>query len=298
MFYLNEDKKNQTTLFNQREGGKSFSLLMFFYVLVSFFVQTILLFFTEQNSFLYLAVCSLLSSVCIGFVVIYQTKIKKRTVKILALNKFKTHALLPTLLLSLGMFFGLGFVNLKFFEILSKIGVNVKTPTIIMDNFWQFTYFSLTLAILPAIFEELFFRGLVLSALEGHKTIVKAVSVGLLFALYHCSLAQFFYQFIYGFALSLIAIKFKSIIPCIIAHFLNNFAVIFLEYFKINIDLYNVLYILLGALALIVFAIYMGLLFKKDKTCKRSEEKIYSLYLYSIFGIFICLLMIVSALFV
>ena len=50
-----------------------------------------------------------------------------------------------------------------------------------------------------------------------------------------------------------LAIKAKSVLPCLVAHFINNFAILLLEYLKVSIDLYNGVTIALGLMLLAVF---------------------------------------------
>lgn len=299
MYYQNKNEQ-AVEPFDLKQGGLSFSFLMAFYVIITFFVQTILLLVTKNTSVLYLAICSTLSSLAILGVIIYQCKIKKQTLKVLSVNKFSLKSLIPTLLLCVGMFLGLGFVNIKFSEIMGKLGVNVSQPTIPLNNIWQFLLFTITLAILPAIFEEVFFRGLLLNSLKGHGTITKVVTVGICFALYHCNLGQFVYQFIYGVAFCLLALYAKSTLPCIIAHFINNFVIILFEYLGIYIDLFNPILIAIGIVALIGFIVFTCVLNQiKEKSSKQeNQRKMTDFYVrYGLLGVFICVLMIVTSLF-
>ncbi len=300
--YYNNKRENVIEPFDAKQGGLSFSFMMAVYVIIAFFVQAILQAVTEDTSVLYLAISSILSLIAIAIVLVYQCWFRKYTIKVLSINKFKVKSLLPTLLLCLGMFLGLGFVNLKFSQIMADLGVKIPQTTIPLHNFGQFLLFTLTLAILPAIFEELFFRGLLLSSLDEHGNITKVIAVGLCFALYHCNLGQFFYQFIYGVAFCLLALYAKSVIPCIIAHFINNFVIILCEYLGIYIDLFNPIFIAIGLVALVGFIVITCLLNKtlKGKENKKLSKKgIVEFYiLYGILGILICALMIITSLFV
>ncbi len=300
MYYQNKSEQ-VVEPFDLKQGGLSFSFLMAFYVIITFFVQSILMLVTENISVLYLAICSILSSLAIVGVILYQCKLKRQTIKVLSINKFSLKAFIPTILLCLGMFLGLGFVNIKFSEIMTDLGVQISQPIIPLNNIWQFLLFTLTLAVLPAIFEELFFRGLLLNSLKGHKTITKVVAVSICFALYHCNLGQFIYQFVYGVAFCLLALYANSTLPCIIAHFINNFAIILFEYLGIYIDLFNPIFIAIGLVALIGFFVFTCVLNKiKEEQANKQEtqRKITEFYvLYGLLGIFICVLMIVTSLF-
>ena len=98
-------------------------------------------------------------------------------------------------------------------------------------------YFFLGLfifALLPAIAEELIFRGIIQTSLstryKGFTTIIIST---LLFVLMHGSLNQTIYQFVVGIMLSYLALVGGSIIYSIILHFLNNALVVVFSCFDI-----------------------------------------------------------------
>ena len=297
MFYSSENN-----LTSQQQGGKAFSLMIAIYVLLAFVVQAILLSFTTQESFVYIAVCSCLSSLAILVAVISQTKLKRCTYKALNINKFNLKAVLPAVLLGTGMFLGLGFVNIALIQGLNNLGINVSSPNVVLNNVWQLLFFTTTLALLPAVFEELFFRGLFLTSLKGQSVISKTLMVGLFFALYHMNLGQFVYQFIYGSALCLLTIYAKSILPAIITHFLNNFSVIIFTYLKIQIDLFSPLLIVFGLVCFSLFLIFVILGLRKDKninlnkSAKLGVKEVF--FPYGILGVLVCTIALIGAILV
>lgn len=287
----------QTYPLMQTDGGMSFAILMVGYILISFLVQAILLLFTQSTSALYLALCACLSPLSILLVILYQAKYKRHTFSILSVNKFDAKHLIATLLLSVGMFLGLGFVNIAFAQFVENLGLNVSSPQIPLDTPLQFVIFVITLAVLPAIFEEMFFRGLLLTSLNGEKMIGKILTVSLCFALYHCSISQFIFQFIYGVAFCLLAIISKSIIPCIISHFLNNFFVLLFNYLKIDIDLTNIALIVIGMVALIGYGLicYLNIRKMPKQNIPKKGQKAFYLP-FGLFAICMCLFVLLSAL--
>lgn len=81
----------------------------------------------------------------------------------------------------------------------------------------------LVVALMPAIGEELLFRGFVMGTLKNKCTGVIAVLVTtLLFAAYHMSLIKLFTIGIIGFGLTYAAYKSGSIVTSMCMHFLNN----------------------------------------------------------------------------
>jgi membrane protease YdiL (CAAX protease family) len=194
------------------------------------------------------------------------------------------------------MFFGLAFINIVFADFIENLGINAPTPNIPLNTPFELVIFILTIAVLPAIFEELMFRGLLLTSLNGQGNLAKILTVALCFACYHCSVTQFFYQFIFGIFLSVLAIYSKSVIPCIITHFINNFVVLILTYFKVEIDLTNILYIAIGIVALVIFIIVCVPKVLKYSTTDNGQGLKEFYIPYGLFGIIACLVLALSSL--
>lgn len=80
-----------------------------------------------------------------------------------------------------------------------------------------------TVALLPAIFEELTDRGLAMQMFKGiEDEKVVMVLMALLFSLAHQNITQTGYTFVGGLVFAYLALKTKSIIPGMIIHFINN----------------------------------------------------------------------------
>jgi sodium transport system permease protein len=81
----------------------------------------------------------------------------------------------------------------------------------------------LLVALTPAICEEALFRGVVLRGLATRLAPSAAIAVtGLLFGLFHLDLYRLFPSTVLGVLLSWLALTTGSLVPSIIAHFLNN----------------------------------------------------------------------------
>jgi uncharacterized protein len=78
-------------------------------------------------------------------------------------------------------------------------------------------------ALVPAICEEILYRGFALRLLQRTKTIwVSILITGIIFGLYHLRLSQFIPLATIGIFLGWITIRSGSIIPAVVAHFVNN----------------------------------------------------------------------------
>jgi sodium transport system permease protein len=87
----------------------------------------------------------------------------------------------------------------------------------------QLISYLFAFALLPAICEELAFRGFLLCGLKRRFRPRSAVLVGaFLFALYHMNAFLFMPAFFLGVALGLVTVRSKSLLPAISLHFLHN----------------------------------------------------------------------------
>jgi len=78
-------------------------------------------------------------------------------------------------------------------------------------------------ALVPAMCEEILFRGVLARALGRQRSIVLAAAIsGAVFAAYHLSLVQALPTLTLGFLLAVIAIRADSVVPTMLAHALNN----------------------------------------------------------------------------
>ena len=287
MYYDNEFK-NFEYLNSPNGGGITFALMTVAFVLISFFGQAIVGAIFGTANATYTLICSCFPALTFLLVILlFKSYTKKPLLKIVGANKFNWLYVVLAVVVSASMLFGLGFVNDAFVNLLNKWGANIDGVNVPLDNVGQLLVCILTFALLPAVFEEFFFRGLLLNCLKGVKPIYAILTVGLCFALYHCSLAQLLYQFVYGAVLTALAIACVSVIPCIIAHLLNNLTVILLEYFRASINLYNPLYIVFGILALLTVCVFTVFAIKKKKA--EQTAKVRGFYAFACVGFFVCL---------
>lgn len=81
----------------------------------------------------------------------------------------------------------------------------------------------IVIGIIPALTEELFFRGLVLDGFKNNYSKRKAIIISaLLFGIIHLNPWQFYSGFIFGLIAAWICIKTNSILLCLFIHFFNN----------------------------------------------------------------------------
>ena len=124
-------------------------------------------------------------------------------------------------------------------------------------------------AIVPAVCEEMMFRGYVLTAFENKFKPKTAILISAcLFGIYHTSIVRFFATAFLGYVICYVAHKSKSLLPGMIMHFINNaisvislyypdkFWGLFLSFLGKSFSLVDiVIFILMG-----VFLLYAGYL--------------------------------------
>jgi membrane protease YdiL (CAAX protease family) len=132
---------------------------------------------------------------------------------------------LIALMLIFGLMFSLSYINeyvVKFFEL---FGYQQREEGDYLPNLsggWL-ALAIFVIAVIPAVVEETFFRGLILTGCRRGTGDIRAIFiVGLLFALYHNSPEQTVYQFICGCLFAFLAIRAGSYLPCVLIHFINN----------------------------------------------------------------------------
>jgi membrane protease YdiL (CAAX protease family) len=88
----------------------------------------------------------------------------------------------------------------------------------------------IALAILPAIAEELVFRGVLARSLAPHGAVLAVVASAIAFSLYHIDRSQMVGTFPLGLALGVLAVRSGSVVPGMITHLLNNAIVLVLAH--------------------------------------------------------------------
>lgn len=151
----------------------------------------------------------------------------------------------------------------------------------------------ISLVILPAVCEELLFRGLIFQGLKKHGKSFAIILSSVMFSIYHMSLSQTIYPILIGLLLGVIMYYEENIYYCIAVHLTNNFLSLTLSYFKISLVFnhwsYFILAVMLAAIfisAILYFALKNNNSQPKQKPTKAEiKYLIFSLALMSIFWI-------------
>lgn len=162
--------------------------------------------------------------------------------------------------------YGITFLN----YLMSFLNIRMTTP----DFSLQFSFggnllLILTTCVAAPIFEELLFRGLILTALKRFGNMFAIIITSLLFALAHGNLPQTVPVFFLSMVLCYVALRSKSLLPTITIHFINN-AIAMLFTFLQGVDGVWIISLLFD-IAVILFALIT--LFKKRKQIKTYIQK-------------------------
>ena len=116
-------------------------------------------------------------------------------------------------------------VQFAFIDLFANVGPK-GNGNLTINGWGQFFMCVFAMCLLPAVIEELLFRGVVFKSLKVHGQIIAIVISALLFAVYHLSLSQFIYQFILGLIFASVYNATGNLFYSMILHFINNFFVV------------------------------------------------------------------------
>ena len=127
-------------------------------------------------------------------------------------------------------FLGLGRVSDFFVTILNSIGYTSVTSGIQVDSFGKLLMYTILIGIMPALCEELLFRGLVLNGLARYGKNLAVFGSAFFFMIMHGNPDQTVHQFILGVIFGYIVYYTGNIWITIIIHFCNNFFVLLINF--------------------------------------------------------------------
>ena len=162
----------------------------------------------------------------------------KDTAKEFRIRSISFKSILFSIIIGFGVYFLIAYTSGVFSAILTYFGAE-GVPTSEPINYSHFTVpmFFLTVllsAILPAICEEFLHRGMLLGTSSKYGVKFAIVTSSLAFGFLHMNINQCFYAVLIGLFLGYLCIYTRSIVPCIIIHFMNNFLNVFFDFCYVN----------------------------------------------------------------
>ena len=166
---------------------------------------------------------------------------------------------------------------------IEKMGVGVDvTETLGVFNYsgvLSTILIFLQVAIVPAIFEELFVRKGIIGVTKRKGAIFAVVVSSLIFATIHMNVSQFIFAFLVGILFGIIRVKTNKLYPTMVLHFINNgFAIIEALFYDhmIFMQIFTYFNILLNAVGfcLLIYMAYNKFMELKDKeSIQKFKEK-------------------------
>lgn len=186
------------------------------------------------NQIWYMILCLLVAP--IGFCSVYLIYNKVAKISYRAINlrpKISWKTTLICLAIAIVALFGIQYFISCMDFVLVNIGYKLDLLGLPLDNVGWLVVNVLLVALLPAIFEEIIFRGIILQGLR--KTLSDSMAIvlsALMFAIMHTSLQQFIYPFLLGLILAWVATRTGSTFASMIIHFTNNFLVVLIAFIQ------------------------------------------------------------------
>ena len=297
-----QDQRNKKGLFGELTAGKTsglaYSLAAVLPVVLSFVFLIVISAcgLTEkagyETSEWYLYCSYILPQLSFAIVAVWYLRRTATPVSVVVKNqKCRPKYFLVAVALQVGLLC-LSELNALFLELLGKFGYEdggINLPS--MDGF-GFIGVLFAVAVLPAVFEEITFRGVLLKGMRSFGVWGSVLLCGGLFSLYHQNPAQTLYQFCCGAAFALVAIRSGSVLPTVLSHFINNAAILVLT--KYNIAEFSTpVFISVMSVSVLCLIASLGYLIFIDKTKPEREEdkrERKGFLVYALVGIALCAL--------
>ncbi|MBE7085221.1 MAG: CPBP family intramembrane metalloprotease [Clostridiales bacterium] len=320
IFNNTEKQKNNAPLLGQptraKGAGFAFSLSSVLGTALLFVAMIILGIFglakegyNKTDWYVYL--CYILPQVASVLITVFYLRYTKTPVK-WAVKQQKCHY--KYFLLAFALQFGLlslSELNSWFISFLERFGYVAGEINLPSTDGFGFVGVFLVVAVFAPLTEEILFRGVILDGLKsGFSTLIAALVCGGVFALYHQNPVQTAYQFCCGAVYAVLAVRAGSILPTVLAHFLNNAFILIFNYvikirygvnlFEQNVNLFELIpwlnkvfipLMIVSGLCLLATLVYLLFFEKKkqedgDKAEQKREKKAF--FLCASVGIAFC----------
>lgn len=258
------------------------SVNVFLLAIMSFLIINILMSFVYKSvgASIYI---SLLGSILIeiGYLIVFLVYNKHNNISIKQSAKLDKKINIFFILFAIILGVVVIFASLNFTNYINNFFSSIThkaDSNLVIDNVFQLILFILSYAVLPAIIEELVFRGIIYNGLENKfSKLVSVILSALIFMLIHFSIFQTVHQIFMGLILGTFVCITGNIIYGMVYHFVNNLMVILISFFKLekcfSFSNFSIKEILLSILFLVVGIILSILIFFVIKKIKDKQDK-------------------------
>ena len=202
------EKRKHRILYNPTFGGFIFTVMICAYVCISFVGHLILELCGVTDGVLYYVVNAMFSILAM-FTVTKVVEIKRQEKRhfLHHFEKCNPKYVGFAIIFAVGMFLGLGFANSLIASVFQDVNDHASSNTLPLNSLTNYLIFTVFYAVIPAIEEEVFFRGLLYENLEHSNKVWTVLFLAFAFSVYHSSIHQTIYQFVYGLGLTILVIK-------------------------------------------------------------------------------------------
>lgn len=212
-----------------KEANYVFIISTFFQIIIGLglevilFLTTYLIHVGDETVLYYYFVSPLTELSAIFFPVLFYFLIKKIDFKkALRLNKVQLKHILPLIIIAISAQYAGGFLNYIVTFLLNFLGKVPAQDIPVPKTILELSYTIFFIAAVPAIFEELLARGLIMRGYEGYGAKHAITISALLFGLMHYDLTNLIFPIFLGLILGFVVYRTNSIFSGIIVHFVNN----------------------------------------------------------------------------
>lgn len=96
--------------------------------------------------------------------------------------------------------------------------------------------YAVDIVLIPAIFEEYVFRGVILQSLRRYGDLFALIVSSIIFSLLHANFVQIPYTLVFGFLMGYFALKTSSLWVCMVIHFINNGMAVAFEFLAMSLS--------------------------------------------------------------
>lgn len=201
---------------------------VFFFILLGYIA---LLHFLKFNS-TYIA--SLITDLIFAFIVVIFLALNFKNLKEVLIPKITSYKLVILISLSLCV---LAFLVTHFADFLNKSVFDNNNSGYYehyKDSPFPLLFCIISIAVFPALFEEIAFRGILFNELKNIMSVNATIIITtVLFTILHFSFISFLWIFPIGLLFGYLRSKYDNLIYGIIGHFIYNSSIVLIEYFNL-----------------------------------------------------------------
>lgn len=143
-----------------------------------------------------------------------------------------------------------------------------------INDWFSYVFSIISLAILPAVGEELLFRATIFNGLKSKSKLFAVVMSSIMFTIFHFSLSQFYYPLLFGMLLGIAYATTENIFVPMIMHFLNNAINITLQFATNNSYSSPKIYMVIIGIVVYLAILFASLLILYKKENKSNEPNV------------------------